>query len=156
MREAITYQKEPTADLPSLLRSTFDRRTDSSTPIGPRSPAVTALWCAPGGQTWIILELTAPVAANIVMPMILQARAAILLRITQVGDAVFPGGLFSWLGGNGHVLRTQNSNNHQMTYGVVAAALTAVIDYMQTENAFGVGSFTIYDGANEVAKGTIT
>ena len=55
----------------------------------------------------------------------------------------------------GLALNVVNSNNHQTTWGVLGAALTALEDYMQSMDKWGTAEFTIFDGTNEVGKGTL-
>ena len=52
-------------------------------------------------------------------------------------------------------LHVENANNHQLTWGVLAAALGALRDYVVTQNGGGPGTFEIFDGENQVGKGTI-
>lgn len=72
-----------------------------------------------------------------------------------MGDGLIAGGVFMWQGYGGHALRMENSNNHQQTMGVIAAALGTLMDFMITQNAYGVQIFTVGDGPNEVGKGVI-
>ena len=87
--------------------------------------------------------------------MVRQARAGVGLRIIQAGDGLIAGGVFLWRGFGGHILRMENSNNHQQTLGVIAAALLAIGNFLSTETDYGIGTFIVYDGDNEVAIGTI-
>ena len=48
-----------------------------------------------------------------------------------------------------------NSNNHQLNWGVVRAAIQALTSYMLVENNAGSATFTIFDGGNEVGFGSI-
>lgn len=48
-----------------------------------------------------------------------------------------------------------NANNHQLTWGVMGAALTALYDEMERLVIGSVGLFTIVDGDTEVGTGTI-
>ena len=59
------------------------------------------------------------------------------------------------IGERGLVLKVANSNNHQATWGVLGAALTALQDYMRSQDAWGTAEFTIFDGKYEVGKGTL-
>ena len=72
-----------------------------------------------------------------------------------MGDGLVPGGVFIWQGNGGHVVRMENSNNHQQTLGVVAEALGTIMDFLITERDHGVGVFTVHDGPNEVGIGAI-
>ena len=47
-----------------------------------------------------------------------------------------------------------NSDNHQTTWGVLGAAVTASENHM-SQNYYGAASFTIIDGMVEVGKGVI-
>ena len=78
------------------------------------------------------------------------------------GDRPIAGGQWSHAAGepgSEASLRVRNANNHQVTYGVLAAALQAVGDYLQNLNFEGMGSaavgFLIFDGANQVGVGSL-
>lgn len=90
-----------------------------------------------------------------IIPMIVQARAAVRLRISQVGDGLIAGGVFIWQDSFGHSVRMENSNNHQQTLGVIAEALGMLMDFMNLSRDQGVGKFFVFDGTNEVGRGTI-
>ena len=47
-----------------------------------------------------------------------------------------------------------NSNNHQLTWGVLGAAVTALENHM-SQYSYEAPSFTIIDGMVEVGKGVI-
>ena len=50
----------------------------------------------------------------------------------------------------------RNADNHQLSWGVVGAAVEAVADYMYSEGGeVGVASFEIYEGRYQVGTGTI-
>lgn len=49
----------------------------------------------------------------------------------------------------------RNANNHQCTYGVVHSAVTALMDYMLTENDYGLMDFEVWDGDNQVGVGSL-
>lgn len=74
--------------------------------------------------------------------------------IRRYGDHAIAGGVFRWAGEEGLELRVHNANNHQTTYGVLGAAMSALVDYMG-QNGYAAGSFKIYDGTNYVGDGTI-
>lgn len=66
--------------------------------------------------------------------------------------------------GNGRILQQQahglalavfNANNHQMTWGVLASALLALVDYMAGQGTYRAAAFTVFDGHNEVGSGSI-
>lgn len=74
------------------------------------------------------------------------------LLYTHGDGPLMNGQYFSSLEQTGvHVL---NANNHQTTRGVLAAALTALSEYMSL-TAFGEATFTIHDGGNLVGQGSV-
>lgn len=93
-------------------------------------------------------------AGNAVRSVLHSAYAEVVMGIFHNGDGVIPGGMFHKAGPDNIALRTMNSNNHQITYGVLGAAIAAVEAYMNN-HYFGGASFTINDGMTEVAKGVI-
>lgn len=50
----------------------------------------------------------------------------------------------------------EDANHHQLTWGVLGAALQAIKEYMsQSGTSFGTAYFSIYDGDNQTGKGSI-
>lgn len=92
---------------------------------------------------------------RVVANLLSSAFDSLTQHIQNRGDGNVPGGTFIWKSIFGVTLTTMNTNNHQQTYGVLAAAISALVNYM-TENTFGQVTFSIFDGANEVGKGSIT
>lgn len=76
-------------------------------------------------------------------------------RIEVLGDEVVPDGRFHWADDSGMELTTWNANNHQTTFGVVSAAVSALEDYMGATGNYGTVRFWIFDGGNEVGAGGI-
>ena len=91
---------------------------------------------------------------NAVKSVLSSSFADVVRAVQHNGDGVIPGGMFYQLGANNVVLRTMNSNNHQLTYGVLGAAISALDIYM-SQYYYGGASFTINDGMIEVGKGVI-
>ena len=52
-------------------------------------------------------------------------------------------------------MTVRNANNHQTTWGVLGAACWALKDFVSARGAFQTIVFSIYDGVNQVATGTI-
>lgn len=65
------------------------------------------------------------------------------------------GGIFQWLGQESLALEVANANNHQTTYGVLAAALMALWHYMEATGDVERASFAVYDGRNLVGNGWV-
>ncbi|KAA6412639.1 MAG: hypothetical protein FRX48_03631 [Lasallia pustulata] len=70
------------------------------------------------------------------------------------GDGPLPGGIFL---GNDPITKIivsmGNADNHQTTWGVFAAALTALEECMKFYNVWGEAMFHVYDGMNLVGSG---
>lgn len=107
---------------------------------------------------------------------------SIISHILDYGDGLLNGGYFSWTesnaaavaasggteaaagsssGGDGGVppmnelaVHIWNADNHQLTYGVLGAAISALSEYMQSYG-WGAATFQIWDGPNEVGFGMI-
>lgn len=139
----------------SIYYSTFDRRN-----YGPysrlehRHNTKTILWCAAESETYIILEMIASTAGSAVQALLDSAYSAIKMRLDNIGDGPVSSGLFRIGGGNNMELCTRNAHNHQQTWGVLGAAISALRDYM-SNNGYGEASFNVFDGGTEVAAGTI-
>ena len=82
------------------------------------------------------------------------AGAAVYDHIYTGGDGVIPGGVIDYRY-SGLILLSQNSNNHQQTWGVLGAAISALTDYMLAQKEQGYDpsfvDFMVYDGPNQVA-----
>lgn len=99
-----------------------------------------------------------PVPAVYIDEMLQDAYVAVIRHVHTFGDGLLAGGEFVWNGPGGMVLRTANANNRQQTYGVLAAALRALHDWMSGRGGgrgFGAADFNVYDGGVEVGMGAI-
>ena len=92
----------------------------------------------------------------IVQDVLGMAYTEVWARIfTHEGDAIIGNnGNVQWATAQGLTFRTWNTNNHQLTYGVLAAAMVALCSFMEG-TSFGTVKFTIYDGDHEVAAGAL-
>ena len=77
------------------------------------------------------------------------------LRLEDHSDGLLPGGRFHWADDSGLELAVWNANNHQTTYGVLQAAVSALSDCMSSRGAWGTVRFWIFDGGREVGGGEI-
>ena len=48
-----------------------------------------------------------------------------------------------------------NADNHQMSFGVLRAAVGALQDYMRREGRWGMVKFWVFDGGREVGAGEL-
>lgn len=116
------------------------------------------LWCAPNSRTYVVITLVQNVAQTGIMCLLKNAAEDLQARIGQHGDGLVPGGvyIFDWRTGKYDCqLYCANSNNHQQTWSIVNSAIGAVWGYMLENNNIGTAMFTIYDGGNEVGRGTV-
>lgn len=92
------------------------------------------------------------------MDLLTSSYHIIQIMINHHGDGPIDTGYFEWNTFAPSMrlqLAVRNANNHQISYGVLKAAIDALNDYMI---AFGYGlleALTIYDGPNEVATGSL-
>ena len=107
-------------------------------------------------MTYVKLTPGSLIAGNGVENIIDNAYNEILRIIKPpASDGVIPVPITYWpTNDTSRYLITQNANKHQLTYGVVGAAFTAVLDYM-SHYGYGAATFTIVDGHNQVGNGTV-
>lgn len=112
------------------------------------------LWCASGSRTYILLTPAVAIAGHAIESLLDAATDHIIHLVEAVGDTTVTDGVFNWPTNNGLVLKAWNANNHQLTYGVLGAALDAVADYMNF-HGFCRATFAVFDGANQVGEGVV-
>lgn len=71
------------------------------------------------------------------------------------GDGVIQSGRLYTSMMNGLSLELTNANNHQLTWGVAAAAIETMLDYMRSQNIYGQAIMLIHDGMNVVGQGVL-
>lgn len=106
----------------------------------------------------MVIDLVYNVAQTGIMYLLKNAAEDIQARIARNGDGLVSGGIymFDWkMEKYDCQLYCANSNNHQQTWGVLNAAIGAVWGYMLDKNNIGTARFTIFDGGNEVGRGSI-
>ena len=146
------------ADFAKLCRM-LDRRHTIPSGLEPRDdlpPAV--VWCADRSQTFIIVTAAQRITGYAVQRLLSAASQVVLKQIDEYGDGLVSGGTFDQVmntAANSVAIYISNRNNHQLTRGVLAAALSALDSYMNAQNFFGAMNFYVWDGANEIASGMI-
>ncbi|MCJ1300797.1 ER membrane complex subunit 3 [Hypocenomyce scalaris] len=113
--------------------------------------------CAPGSTTWIILNLmpTSRPGASI-QEMLFAAYNSVVAHISTSGDGLVPAGMFHVSNGaTGMDLLCLNADNHQITWGMLGAALNALQDFMNSYQIWSAATFAIYDGENQVSVGSL-
>lgn len=86
--------------------------------------------------------------------MLSDAVDQIDAHIAKNGDGLIPHGAFDFQA-RGFSWYAVNMNNHQMTFGVVGAAIDALITFMLNYSSYGKAQFSIFDGENQVGTGTL-
>ena len=116
-----------------------------------------APFCATNSRTYVLATLLEPLAgaASIaVSDLLIEAANFLNNHIVTASDGNIAGGRFDWPGSESLVLSAWNANNHQLTYGVLSAALQALQEWTWGEG-FGTLAFDIYDGQNQVGQGKL-
>lgn len=93
--------------------------------------------------------------SNGVIELLDETYNAVHEHLRKLGDGALAGGMFEWSTDAGYVLQAWNKNNHQTTWGVLAMAVTALLNYMTAKDLYGAVTFFIYDGMNQVGAGQI-
>ncbi|KAI4127734.1 MAG: hypothetical protein LQ347_004469, partial [Umbilicaria vellea] len=73
------------------------------------------------------------VAGAAITDLLADAQRHLRVRLIAYDDTVITGGHFEWMGASMNEVKVLNSNNHQVTYGVLNAALAALNDYMLSD-----------------------
>ena len=102
----------------------------------------------------MVLHITKSIPGVVMQSMLNLASKYVLDYMQLLGDGVIPGGMVKWVGEDDLLLFVKNAANHQVTWGVLGAALMALSDYM-SKFGYGLVSFAIFDGDSQVGQGTI-
>ena len=76
------------------------------------------------------------------------------VKVHVVHDGLLPRGSVTIPGHSGNSLHAYNAGGHEITWGVLGAAVEALQDWSQN-NAYGQMTYAIYDGPNQVGEGWI-
>lgn len=98
-----------------------------------------------------------PITPASVVSNLLDRAIEAVQAIAAAHDGIIGPNGYRWLGARGLTLRAVDANNHQLTWGVLGAALEAVRDYMDHRgHSFGTAYFKIFDGENQTGEGSIS
>ena len=100
-----------------------------------------------------MFKAVTPVAGTVIRELLDEAYSYVQGTISLLGDGLVPGWGMNWAR-HGFSVRAKNANNHQITMGVLGAAIDALRDYVVKEGG-GTLTFDIYDGENQVGIGSI-
>ena len=112
-----------------------------------------------GGRAFLVVTYQYNIPGPLPQTVIAGAQAEVEETLYYGEDKPIPHGSYQ-LEEEGVEVTFQNANNHQCTWGVVGAALTALQDYMQNllavnQGNYGAVSFTLNDGFHEVGTGAL-
>lgn len=117
------------------------------------------LWCAPNSQTYVVITMAQTIPGMGIVGILSSAYEHAHQHIESMGDGVIRalsnGRVFQLQGVNGLGLSVFNANNHQTTWGVLASAMVALVDFMAGQGTYCAAAFSIYDGQNEVGTGSL-
>lgn len=129
----------------------------------------------------MLITVTHSLVGNALHNILSTAFNRIISHVLEHGDGLLDHGGFSWTEANavasqpsggtdagasssggtaGSLAPGQlavhvcNANNHQVTYGVLGAVLSSMIEFMQA-NGWGTATFEIWDGPNLVGGGVL-
>lgn len=144
------------ADL-HILYSLFHGRDLSLSTLQPRAvPHIPCFWCLPRTQTALVIKTFTPnfwVAADssTLLAFFSDVMTEVRKHLFTNSDGPIPGGEF-FFNEDGLHWFVMNYNNHQITWGVMRAAVEALTNFMVLYG-FGPAEFMIMDGMNIVARG---
>ena len=91
-----------------------------------------------------------------IQEMLFAAYNSVVAHISTSGDGLVPAGMFHVSNGaTGMDLLCLNADNHQITWGMLGAALNALQDFMNSYQIWSAATFAIYDGENQVSVGSL-
>lgn len=112
-------------------------------------------WCAPDSATYVVFKIVATLTSDVVLGTLAEAYEIVNDQLERHGDGVMPAGTFDrFPSDDGLLVSVWNANNHQTTWGVLLSALEALGDWME-QYEYGSVIFQIYDGQNQVGRGSI-
>ena len=111
------------------------------------------VWCAPNTQTWVLVTFGKRIVGTVVTELLIDCYNLVGETLKDKGDGPIINGVFE-LSRYGLLLVAKNANNHQLTRGVLEAAINATWKYMRNRQYGGGGqgtvTFKIFDGVNQV------
>ncbi|KAL9109332.1 MAG: hypothetical protein Q9187_008180 [Circinaria calcarea] len=120
----------------------------------PRSSDTLIRWCAPRTNVYITLTVTHRVAAEAIRMVLTESYGVVDEVIKHMGDGPVSTTGFNW-GAGSAMLQVWDTNNQRTTWGVLAAALAALQDFMLVQGNWVGVTFTVFHGPVEVGKGVI-
>lgn len=142
------------------LRGSFSTFTRRSVPVPSlRRQQKPIIWCARGTQTYIAITIISPFPGDVLAPVLYTSLSQIDINIRNNlkelrFDRVIGQSMQYTVGGVG--VETWDANDHRTTWGVLQAAVSALVNFVEY---FGLNVnmiFDTYDGANQIGSGNVT
>lgn len=142
-----------------ISNSLFHGRDLSPSTLRPRViPHIPCFWCLPNTQTALRIKtynpnVWTPADSPLLLGFLTQALNEVRQHLHTNSDGPIPNGqwLFRKYGFNWFAM---NDSNHQITWGVMGAAVEALTNFM-VFYGFSPTYFTIMDGLNIVGRGLL-
>ena len=124
--------------------------------LHPRKDYDGTTYCQAQTNTFIVI-VSFNAANAAVSSFLTSCLIAVQRDINNGNTGLIPSdGWYGPLGRNGLSMTVWSEDNYQTTYGVLHSAIQALIGWMSSnDNTFGTGSFTVWDGNNQVGHGSI-
>ena len=115
-------------------------------------------WCAPRSATYIVVSFAYALPGAGLHELLEDVSTSVMGHLQTNPDGPIPTGEFSYAtaqwGGAAVAMHVWNVNNHQVTWGVLNAAIKALEEYYRGVE-WGAVTFGIWDGLNEVGMGAV-
>ena len=107
-------------------------------------------------HSYVVLQTIQAVSQPHVVSDLLTQAISYVQNIAATQDGIIGPDGYRRLGGNALTLKAYDANDHQLTWGVLGAALEAVRDYRaQSGNCFGIVVFKIFFWEKQPGPGSL-
>lgn len=111
-------------------------------------------WCLPDTNTFTFVTFNTANAA--VQALLTNALSSVQNYLDNNVDGIIPASGWRSLGRQAITLVVYSEQNYQTTYGVLHSVIQDVINWMSVpSHQFGLCTFTLWDGPNQVGHGSI-
>ena len=120
------------------------------------------IWQVPHSSTHLNIRITTSSVATLLLPVLSDAYNSVFAHLLTNGDGLVAAGTWSFaqrnVGGSAYNVGVSlmNANNHQLTWGVLGAAIWGLGGFMRTRRMFGAAVFEVWDGTNQVGRGALS
>lgn len=114
-------------------------------------------WCDRHSATYIIVSIAYSLPGGGLGSLLEAVSMACVGHVQQSADGPIPTGELSYLipqRGATVAMHAWSTNNHQLTYGVLGAAIRTLKEYFDSTE-WGAATMQIWDGVNEVGMAVV-